>query len=274
MTQPAVTFQIKQLEEQYNARLFERRHGGISLTPAGEVVLEYAERILGLSEELETRLAEMTGEMRGNLLVGASTTVGEFMLPTVLAEFNDLFPQVRTRLIVGNTESIRNRVAEHALDLGVVIGEAKLSVLQEEHCVEHELSVVCAAAHPLVGMREVGPDELADYEYLAREPGSGTRDATDAYFRAAGIAPETLKMQMELGSPAALARVVETGCGFAIMANAALTRGVAAGVLVAVPLKPRLICQVNFLYPKERFRSRLVSAFVDFAKRKLREQGA
>src|SRR5574343_1945553 len=83
MTPPAVTFQIRQLEEQYSTRLFERRHGGISLTPAGELVLAYAEKILALSDEMETRLSEMTGEMRGPLLVGASTTIAEFMLPKV-----------------------------------------------------------------------------------------------------------------------------------------------------------------------------------------------
>jgi len=81
MTQPAVTFQIRQLEEQFSTRLFERRHGSISLTPAGELVLSYAEKILALSDEMETRIGEMTGEMRCPLLVGASTTIAEFMLP-------------------------------------------------------------------------------------------------------------------------------------------------------------------------------------------------
>ena len=84
MTQPAVTFQIKQLEEQYGTRLFERRHGSISLSPAGELVFSYARRILALSDEMETRLSEMTDEMRGPLLLGASTTIAEFMLPRVL----------------------------------------------------------------------------------------------------------------------------------------------------------------------------------------------
>ena len=87
MTQPAVTFQIKQLEEQYNTRLFERGHGRISLTPAGGVVLDYAERILALSAELDTRLKELTGEVSGLLLVGASKTVAEYLLPRVLGEF-------------------------------------------------------------------------------------------------------------------------------------------------------------------------------------------
>ncbi len=80
MTQPAVTFQIKQLEEHFNTRLFDRGHGKISLTPAGELVLAYAEKILGLSSEMDVRMAEMTGEIGGSLLVGASTTIAEFML--------------------------------------------------------------------------------------------------------------------------------------------------------------------------------------------------
>src|SRR5512142_777732 len=87
MTQPAVTFQIKQLEEHFNARLFERNHGKISLTPAGRLVLSYVERILDLSDEMQTRVGELTGVVSGPLLLGASTTIAEFMLPRILGEF-------------------------------------------------------------------------------------------------------------------------------------------------------------------------------------------
>src|SRR5579871_540675 len=103
MTQPAVTFQIKQLEEHFNARLFERGHGRIQLTPAGEVVLGYAERILGLSSELDTRIREMTGGLSGPLLIGASTTIAEFLLPRLLGEFKATHPEVHAKLVVGNT---------------------------------------------------------------------------------------------------------------------------------------------------------------------------
>ena len=143
MTQPAVTFQIKQLEEHFNTRLFERGHGRISLTPAGEVVLEYAEKILALSSELETRLGEMTGQMRGPLMVGASTTVAEFMLPRILGEFNSLYPQVRARLTVANSESIESRVADHSLDVGLVELQTKNPNLQSEVCCDDELQVIC-----------------------------------------------------------------------------------------------------------------------------------
>src|SRR3970282_1100565 len=120
MTQPAVTFQVKQLEEQFNTRLFERSHGKISLTPAGRLVMDFAERILTLSEEMETRVGELTGAMAGPLLLGASTTIAEFMLPQVLGEFKANHPNVQAHMTVANSETIVNRVADHTLDMGLI----------------------------------------------------------------------------------------------------------------------------------------------------------
>ena len=271
MTQPAVTFQIKQLEEQYGIRLFERRHGSISLTPAGELVDSYVQRILAISDEMETRLGEMTGEMRGPLLVGASTTIAEFMLPRILGEFNALYPQVRARLIVGNSESIEGRVAEHALDVGLIEAPAKLSGLTSQICCEDELQVICAPDYPLAAMKSVSPKVLAEYEFISREPGSGTREITDAYFRAHKQAPENLKTQMELGSPEALKGVVATGLGFAILSLLAVEADTQLGRLVAIPLKPPLKRNIYVIHPQDRFQSRLTHTFIDFARSKLRE---
>lgn len=271
MTQPAVTFQIKQLEDQYNTRLFERGHGKIGLTPSGEVVLEYAEKILAMSDELEARLGEMTGEMRGPLLVGASTTIAEFILPRVLGEFNALYPQVRARLIVANSEIIENRVGEHTLDLGLIEGPAHQPELQAEVCCEDELVVICAPDYPLATEPEITPAVLRDYEFISREPGSGTREVTDNYFRAAGIAPQELKTLMELGSPEALKGVVATGLGYAIVSRVVCEKECQLGSLMAIPLTPRLTRTLSMVYPQDRFRTRLVTTFVDFAKQKMRE---
>lgn len=271
MTQPAVTFQIKQLEEQFSTRLFERGHARIALTPAGELVLEYAEKILALTDEMETRLSEMTGEMRGPLLVGASTTIAEFMLPRVLGEFNALYPQVRARLVVANSETIENRIAEHTLDVGLIEAPAKSAGLGSEICCDDELMVICAPDYPLASHVEVTPKVLQEYEFISREPGSGTREVTDAYFRAAGIAPESLKTLMELGSPEALKGVVGTGLGYAIVSRAVCEKELQLGLLNAIALKPRLKRSLFLVYPQDRFRSRLTGTFIDFAKQKLRE---
>ena len=271
MTQPAVTFQIKQLEEQYNTRLFERRHGSISLTPAGELVLSYAERILALSDELETRLGEMTGEMRGPLLVGASTTIAEFMLPRILGEFNALYPQVRARLIVANSESIERRVAEHTVDVGLIEAPAKLPGLASRICCEDELKVICAPDYPLAGRRSIKPKDLAEYEFISREPGSGTREITDDYFRAHNVLPENLKTQMELGSPEALKGVVATGLGFAIVSGAVVKKEIQVGELVSITLQPPLKRSLYLIHPADRFQSQLSATFIDFAHRQLKE---
>jgi DNA-binding transcriptional LysR family regulator len=271
MTQPAVTFQIKQLEEQFSARLFERRHGSISLTPAGDVVLSYAEKILALSDEMETRVAEMTGEMRGPLLVGASTTIAEFMLPRVLGEFNALYPQVRARLVVANSESIEGKVAEHTLDVGLIESAAKLAGLSSEVCCDDELLVVCAPDDSLAGHASLSPKILIDYEYISREPGSGTREVIGTYFKQNRIDPGKLKIQMELGSLEALKGVVSTGLGFAIVSRVVVEKEVRLGTLVAIPLDPPLKRSLYLTHPNDRFQSKLAATFIKFAKRKLKE---
>lgn len=271
MTQPAVTFQIKQLEEHFNTRLFERGHGKIALTPAGEVVLEYAERILSLSAELETRLREMTGRLSGPLLIGASTTIAEFLLPRVLGEFKSAHPEVQPKLTVGNSESIENRVAEHTLDIGLIEAPSHLPSLLTEVCCEDELQVIVSPRHALAKVKTVAPKQLAPYPYVSRESGSGTREFTDLYFRKAGIDPAQMNVVMELGSPEALKGVVGTGLGFAIMSRASVAKEQRLGELVSLPLVPKLLRALSLVYPKEKFRSRLVNTFVEFAKSRLKD---
>lgn len=271
MTQPAVTLQIKQLEERYNARLFERSPGRVSLTPAGELVLEHAERILAGYAELETRMAEMTGEPCGPLLIGASTTIAEFLLPRVLGEFNALYPRVRARLEVANSDAIASRIVERTIDVGLLDLPQQPAGLEAETCCEDELVVICAPDYPLAGLQEVDPATLTEYEFISREPGSGTRQVSDAYFRARGIAPETLKTLMELGSPEALKGVVATGLGFAILPRVAIGKEQALGTLVAVPLNPPLRRPLTLVYPREKYRARTITNFVTFARRRLAE---
>ncbi len=270
MTQPAVTFQIKQLEEHFNTRLFERGHGRIALTPAGELVLEYAERILAMSGEMETRVKELTGRLSGPLLIGASTTIAEFLLPRVLGEFKAAHPEVEPRLTVANSETIEGRVAEHTLDLGLIEAPSHLAALQTEACCEDELQVVVAPSHALAKLKTVTPKQLVGHAYISRESGSGTREFTDIYLRKAGLDPAQLKAVMELGSPEAIKGVVGTGLGFAILSRVTVEKDQRLGELAALPLAPRLLRSLSLVYPKEKFRSRLVNTFVEFAKSRLK----
>src|SRR2546428_8507038 len=106
MTQPAVTFQIKQLEEYFSTRLFDRAQGRITLTPAGVIALEYAERIIALSAELEARLKDISGQLGGSLLIGGSMTIGEYLLPQLIGEVKGRFPALVPTLFIGNSEAV------------------------------------------------------------------------------------------------------------------------------------------------------------------------
>jgi DNA-binding transcriptional LysR family regulator len=265
MTQPAVTFQIKQLEEQFNTRLFERSHGKIALTPAGQMVMSYAERILGLSEEMETRVADLTGAMGGPLLLGASLTIAEYILPRILGEFKAQHPQVHAHMTVGNSEMIETRVADHTLDLGLIETPAHLPGLVTEMVCEDELVVICSPDHDFAKLQSVNPQQLLDEPYISRETGSGTREFADQYLRRCKVMPEDLNIVMELGSLEAIKGVVETGLGISIVSRATASKERHLGTLAVVPLEPRLIRTMSFVHPKEKFRSRLLTTFVEFA---------
>ena len=274
MTQPAVTFQIKQLEEQFNARLFERSHGKIALTPAGRLVMEYAGRILGLSEEMETRVAELNGTMSGPLLLGASTTIAEFILPRILGEFKVEHPQVHAHLTVGNSEMIESRVADHALDLGLIESPSHLPALATEVCCEDELVLICQPVHRFAKAAAVKAQDLAGEPFVSRELGSGTREFMDQYLRSCGVAPEDLNVVMELGSPEAIKGVVETGLGVSIVSHATVVKELKLGTLAAVRLAPRLIRTFSIVQSREKFRSKLLTTFIEFAGARMRQLAA
>ena len=269
MTQPAVTFQIRQLEDHFNTRLFDRASGRISLTPAGVVALEYAERILGLSAELDAKVKELTGQEVGPLMIGASTTIAEFLLPRILGEFKSRHPGIVPQLFVANSEAVQARVSERSLDLGFIEGDSHLRTLGTDVCCEDELQVVCAPSHPLAREKALALEALTEHTYISRELGSGTREVIDHYLKKAGLSPDSLQIIMEASSPEALKGLVATGLGFAIMSRATAEKEVRLGELVRIPLAPPLIRHLSVVYPRERIQSKVVNEFVRFAKERL-----
>ena len=269
MSQPAVTFQIRQLEEELDTRLFDRTPGGVTLTPAGAVALEYAERILAMSGELKTRLKEMSGRIGGQLAVGASTAYADLLLPQVLVAFKSIHPAVVPRLVVANSATVQARLLERAFDIGFIEGDSQLPALTSEACCDDELQVLCAPSHPLAREEFATAESLTRYPYVSREAGSGTRQAVDRYLQGAGISPGVLQVVMEVSSPDAVKAVVAAGVGFSIMSWASVVREVKLGELRQVPLSPRLLRPLSVIYPKERIHSRLINSFLGFAKERI-----
>lgn len=264
MTQPAVTFQVKQLEEHFNTRLFERSHGKISLTPAGELALDYAERILNLTAEMEARISELTGQVSGPLLIGASTTIAEYMLPRLLGEFKQKHPETQARLTVANSETIERKVADHTLDIGLIEAPSHHPNLVTQVCCEDELVMICAPFSELAKLASVTPEQVASHPYISRESGSGTRECIDEYFRSNGVNLDEMNLVMELGSREAIKGAVAAGLGVAIVSGTTVAKEVRLGELVAIPLSPPLRRQLSLVYPQEKFRSKLLQSFIEF----------
>lgn len=271
MTQPAVTFQVKQLEEHFNTRLFERSHGKISLTPAGSLVQGYAERILDLTGEMDARVGELTGQVTGPLLIGASTTIAEYLLPRILGEFKERFPQVQAQLTVANSETVAAKVADHSLDVGLIEAPSHNPILTTLACCDDELVMICAPNHALATRASVSAREIADQPYVSREHGSGTREVVDDFFKDNGVNPDDLHIEMELGSREAIKGAVEADLGVAIMSASTVTKELQLSTLVAVPLNPRLTRELSMVYAPEKFRSKLLDAFINFVEDKFKQ---
>ena len=263
MTQPAVTFQVKQLETQLNISLFERTPSKIMLTAAGALAMQYAEKILNLTSEMETRLVEMSDQSNGVLMIGASTTIADYMLPQMLGVFKLRFPQVQVRLSVANSQTIENRIIDHSLDVGLVESPSHHPSLITQVFYQDDLVVICAINHAWAQHGNIHPEQLGNQPYISREPGSGTREVVDQYLREHGVQPEMLDVVMELGSPEAIKGAVEAGLGVAIVSKATVIKERELGKLVAIPLNPPLRRDLTQVYTQEKFRSKLLQSFID-----------
>ncbi len=269
MTQPAVTFQIKQLEEHFDTRLLERGHGKVSLTPAGEIVLAYAERILDLSDELESRVSELTDELAGALTIGTSTTIAAYWLPRLLESFKRKYPRVIPRVVVGNSQLTEDRVASREIDLGLIEIVSDQPAIERRTAARDELLVICQPGHPLSKYASLTAEKLLEHPFITRDSGNAIRELAESFFESAGIDVEQLRICAELGSLATVKYLASQGLGFAIASRAAIQRDIGEGRLVAIPLEPKLYTPLEVIVPKDKFRSRLITVFADHAAEQL-----
>ncbi|MBF0127577.1 MAG: LysR family transcriptional regulator [Magnetococcales bacterium] len=266
LTQPAVTFQIRQLEEHFNTRLFDRHHNRISLTDAGQLVFNYSDRILELYRETEKAINEMTGVTRGVVKLGATTTLGEYLLPRLLSGYHEGFPGVQVRLTVHNTRMVVRRLEDATIDVGMVEGPVNNKNIMVSPCMEDELVLIMAPNHPMTKLDEIPVHRLKEYPFVSREEGSGTRAVITDLLGKFGVSYEQLDMILEMGATESVKAAVEGGVGFSIVSLISLRKELALKSLVIRrikegPLKRRL----NFVYQKQKFRSKAVEAFLQFA---------
>lgn len=266
MTQPAVTFQVRQLEEHFNTRLFDRTHNRISLTDAGKIVFQYADKIFDLYGQMENAVREMTGEISGALTIGASTTIAEYMLPSLLGDFKEKYPDVNIHLKVSNSDGIVSMVENNAIDLGVVEAPVTNKNLLVEDCRTDQLVAISTPNHPLAKKKKVRLEDLLEFSFICREEGSGTREVISEYVSKVDKTGHGLNISMELGSPEAVKGAVEAGMGISVVSRATIQKELKLGTLVEIPLDPPLERPFSFVHQKQKFRHRVMEKLLDFAR--------
>ena len=266
MTQPAVTFQVRQLEEYFNTRLFDRTHNKVSLTPAGERVSEFAERIFDLYSEMDNMVRDLTGEISGSLTIGASTTIAEYLLPALLGEFKNRYPDINLRLKVSNTEGIVKMVEHNVIDLGVVEAPVSNKNLIVEVCHDDHLVVVTTPDHELVKRGgKVKAEEIIKFPFVSREEGSGTRDVITQYLIEENVNPADLNFCLELGSPEAIKGAVEAGMGITIISRSIINKELKLNTLAELQLDPPLSRPFSFVRQRQKFRVNVMEELLEFA---------
>ena len=264
MTQPAVTFQIRELENHFNTKLFDRIGNRISLTEVGKEVFAYTERILGLYNDMDDKIRDLTGENIGVLVIGASTTIGQYKIPTILGKFQRRFSDVRVRLKISNTVNIVHMVDTNEIDVGIVEAPVNNKNMVVKACWYDQLMVICPPGHELDGVESVSIEQIQGYPMIIREEGSGTREVISNYLEQHGLSLGDLNTSMELGSPESIKSAVKAALGVSIISETALPKELNLGTLRAIPLNPPMKRLFSIVYQRQQFRLRAVEEFLQF----------
>ncbi len=246
LSQPAVSHQIRVLEEEVGAPLLNRAGRRVSLTVAGELLLEDARRILAAVDRARERVQGISAGALGRVRIGASETPGLYVLPAIVERYRRAHPQFALQFVIAPEAELFDRVAANDLDMAVVAGRAVSGELQARPIGRDELVLVAPPASPAAGMRRVRASDLVGEAWVVREPGSDTRRQLEAWFRRHRVAPVRA---MTLHGPDAVRRAVLAGLGVALVSRAVVADDIRAGRLVALrvapPIAPRDLLLVD-----------------------------
>ncbi|MEK3700424.1 selenium metabolism-associated LysR family transcriptional regulator [Paenibacillus sp. FSL R10-2199] len=236
MTQPAVTMQIQALEDYFGAKLFDRSTKKIMLSEAGRTLMPFALRSMQLMRETDQAMSAFTHMLEGRLQLGASLTIGEYVLPRLLGPFGREYPNISIMMKVMNTTQIMEEINKHQLNFGLIEAPVSHPDMVIEPVMGDELKLIVPQGHTLADQAEVTLSDALGYPFVLREQGSGTRRVMEEQLVAKGLDPGAMRIVMELGSTGAVKSAVEAGLGITIISTSSVKHEVALGLLKIVNL--------------------------------------
>lgn len=268
VSQPAVTRQIHQLENYYGTLFFDRSEGKMTVTETGKLLYPFAKAIVHDFDRSKEVIHQVTGESNASLRMGASLTIGEYLLPSLLGSFKKQAPDIKVTLTIKNTPSVLEDLSNEIIDLALVEGIFEQKNFIVEKFGEDELVLVCPTDHIWRNRTEINIEELANERMIWRESISGTRLIVESTLREHGVL-DSIESYMEIGSTQAIKSAVESGLGISILPRLTMTRELEQGFLHEIKITGVEIKRNLWLVKKpQRFRSNGVSSFVDFIQQK------
>ena len=261
-TQPAISAQIRALEQELGQKLFDRSGRKIFLTPAGDVLYEYGEKLVALHRETLQRVKDVQDAVAGKLVVGANEATCLYVLPQVFAGFKRKYPQVGISIYRNFSHKILQKMAEHQVDIGIVTLPVMQNNLKVMPIYEDELQVVVPAKHPLAKRAAVKIEDLVP-EPLIFPKGGHTRELLDKIFRKY---QHQLHISMELASVESIKKFVGAGLGISLLSRTYAEMETKSGILKLIPLQGmQLVRRLGLVYRTDHYLSRAVQAFADVA---------
>ncbi|MEK3730994.1 MULTISPECIES: LysR family transcriptional regulator [unclassified Paenibacillus] len=237
MSQPAVTMQVQALEEYFGTKLLHRSTKHMELSEAGRTLLPFARRSLELSRETDAAMAAFSSSLQGRLQLGASLTIGEYVLPRLLGPFGREYPDISIMLKVMNTTQILDEIASHQLNFGLIEAPVDHPDMMLDAVMEDELKLIVPADHPLAQQDgEVMLEDVLAYPFVLREKGSGTRQVMEDVLHERGIDPGSVRTVMELGSTGAVKSAVEEGLGITMLSTSTVKHETALGLVKMIDI--------------------------------------
>lgn len=234
ISQSAVSKQLSEFERRHDLLLFDRLPRGVRLTEAGRLLLGYANRLFAIEAEAERALANLQQLVHGRIAIGASRSIGGYLLPNLLARFRRSYPDIELSLQVENTQAIEAKLLAGEIDIGFAEGIVSSDFLDYKVFAQDELVLIAAPKHPMVRRAPLPISALTEYPLLMHEIGSGTRAVTEMALTAKKV---HVRPAMTLASTEAIKQTVATGIGVAFLSALTIRTELSAGILVIVPVR-------------------------------------
>jgi DNA-binding transcriptional LysR family regulator len=263
LTQPGISKYIKDLEDYYGVKLFDRLGKRIALTQAGEILYAKTEIIFNMVDQLKIEIGELQGLDHGSLRIGASVTLGIHVLPQVLSRFRRIYPNIEINLDIVLNRQVADRILDNSIDIGFLGAPVDNDRINASPFLKDELVLIVPAGHKWARKDIIEPHELMHETFILSQQGSGTRRIIEERLGQAGI---VLKGSIEFGHTEAVKKAVESGLGISIISKAAIKREEHLGVIKSIHLAGiNLTRDFYFAYRKDKYMTHVTKAFLQWA---------